>query len=71
MEGLNKDGLLKARPTSFEVWETFTPPKAVNCGVLGSLRKLNTELPPRVWALLLIEKNKSAMNVPDRKAIRS
>jgi hypothetical protein len=42
--------LLNAKPTSFEVTDTFTPPKAVSCGVWGSFKKLNTELPPIVCA---------------------
>src|SRR5258706_15346719 len=48
--GFNKAGLLKARPTSLDTCETFTPPRADNCGVPGTLRKLKTELPLRVWA---------------------
>ena len=50
MEGFNKAGLLKTRPISSDIAEIFTPPKDDNCGVLESLRKLNTELPPRVCA---------------------
>jgi hypothetical protein len=40
--------LLNAKPTSLDVTDTFTPPKAVSCVVLGSFKKLNTELPPIV-----------------------
>jgi len=46
----NSEGLLNAKPTSFDVTDTFTPPKAVSCGVWGSFKKLNTELPPIVCA---------------------
>jgi len=37
-------------PTSFDVWETFSPPRPVNCGVLDNFKKLKIELPPRVCA---------------------
>jgi hypothetical protein len=47
---LRSEGLLNARPTSFDGTETFIPPKAVSWGVWGSFKKLNTELPPIVCA---------------------
>lgn len=37
-----------AKPTSFDVTDTLTVPNAVSCGVPGSFKKLNTELPPIV-----------------------
>ena len=37
-----------AKPTSFDVTDTFTLPNAVSCGVPGSFKKLKTELPPMV-----------------------
>jgi hypothetical protein len=60
MEGLSNAGLLNARPTSFDGWETLTPPSPVNWGVFGRFRKLKTEPPPRVWAereLIVIRSN--------------
>jgi hypothetical protein len=48
--GLNKEGLLKANPTSFETSDILIPPNAESLGVLGSRRKLNTVLPPSVCA---------------------
>jgi hypothetical protein len=61
MEGFNKAGLLKARPTSFEGCETLTPPRPVNWGVFGRLRKLKTEPPPRVWAETELIAKRSSM----------
>ncbi len=48
MDERNNAGLLNAKPTSLDVYDVFTPPKPVNCGVLGNFKKLNTELPPSV-----------------------
>ena len=45
------EGLLNESPTSLLIFEIFTLPSAVNCGVFGNLRKLNTLLPPSVCDL--------------------
>jgi hypothetical protein len=63
-------GLLQARPMSSEILETLTPPSAVNCGVLGRLRKLNTVVPPRVCAARLLVQMLKTMMIRNRKAIR-
>ena len=62
IDGFNKAGLLNASPTSLEVCDTLIPPSAVNCGVLGSFTKLNTVLPPRVWAESRVESTRQIMN---------
>src|SRR4051812_34228669 len=56
---LSSAGLLKLRPMSLLMLEMFTPPRAVSCGVLGSFKKLNTELPPIVCACAEAQKSNS------------
>ena len=70
MDGLSSAGLLKARPTSLDVWEILTLPKAVSWGVLESLRKLKTELPPRVWAELFTDNSSNHIIIRLFKAVR-
>ena len=52
ISGRSCEGLLNVSPTSLLIFEIFTLPSAVNCGVLGNLRKLKTLLPPSVCALV-------------------
>jgi hypothetical protein len=61
MLGVRSAGFVNAIPTSFEVWETFTPPRPVNCGVFGSFKKLKTELPPSVCPFISVVSNKPGM----------
>src|SRR5262245_6140796 len=61
MPDVRSAGFVNAMPTSFDVWETLTPPRPVNCGVFGSFRKLKTELPPRVCPCTSVVSNKPGM----------
>ena len=54
---------------SFEGTETFIPPKAVSCGVLGSFKKLNTELPPIVCAYRAEENKTDNIKMIGRKGL--
>jgi len=60
MVGRSSAGLLKDMPISSVIFEILMPPRAVNCDVLGSFRKLKTELPPRVWPLVAENMEKNA-----------
>jgi hypothetical protein len=65
MAAVSSAGLVNAMPTSFDVWDTFTPPSPVNCGVFGSFRKLKTELPPRVCPCISVVSNKPGIIIAD------
>jgi len=65
MPAVSSAGFVKAIPTSFDVWDTFTPPRPVNCGVFGSFRKLKTEFPPRVCPFTRVVSNKPGMIMAD------
>lgn len=53
-------------PASFEVCETFTPPRPVNCGVFGKFKKLKAEFPPNVCALVNNENNNAIIKIDNR-----
>ena len=69
MSFFNSEGLLNAKPTSLDVTDTFTPPKAVSCVVFGSFKKLNTELPPIVCANRDEENRKDNIKMVKRKEL--
>ena len=67
MEGIRSAGSLNAMPTSVVGWDTFTPPRAVSCGVFGTFRKLKTELPPKACAFAKMEMERANMSDGIRK----